>query len=58
MAFAIFSQPHFNYEAGPFDSREDADKHISRVLSNAPPGDLREFFIVSLGRLPASGRKR
>jgi hypothetical protein len=56
--FAIFSQPHFNFEAGPFDSQEDADKHISRVLSNISPGDKREFLIVSLGRVPASGRRR
>jgi hypothetical protein len=58
MAFAIFSQPHFNFEAGPFDSQEDANAHIGRVLPNISPGDRREFFVVSIGRVPKEGRKR
>jgi hypothetical protein len=56
--FAVFSMPHYQYESGPFDSKELAEAHISRVLSNAPPGDLREFLVVKVGPFPASGRKR
>jgi hypothetical protein len=56
--YCIFSTPPLAFESGPFANTEDADKHISRVLSNAPPGDKREFLVVKVGPFPASGRKR